>query len=517
MSNICCSWPGGKLRLVIRSMVVAGQSKTSVGVRSFTPWRWRWLIRGGVPTPPTQRSWCALCLMTSDLDWHSWQLTDRRHQVQKVTCMQMAAASAASIGGAVKKALLQVGLLPAEITAGIGAPPECGVAAEWLPKPDPAPYGLASWTKLRWAEDIPRNRWVISFVQQAVDMAEMYQLPMGTGGWVQIRALFWRFPQLHEACFGTAHFLARLVVKDQTRALDAKVVSGRVAVRRINALERLQGFVEDYASRLPPAAHLSVAELMGTSLVGELWSELPQKPLLECLRPCALFDVNPSARGLTLRPAADRLRLGLERLFRHPETGRLHAQLSETGSVPLSSLLRYFGQRLLGGVRFSPQQALEALSSSKELLVDPKTLTVHVQEWHKYNLSMLPKIQEVPANKERLIHLVAERRGRWRRTSTFSSQLSDKQRVRRRFREILDFYMHPFNIQHNCLLRHGADEGSWAWPLHRLAADFPRVEVLVSLIGPQEMPSFLEAVCQEPAEYMDIVSNWATEEPVVKP
>eukprot|EP00913_Durusdinium_trenchii_P023055 g21647.t1 len=82
--------------------------------------------------------------------------------------------------------------------------------------------------------------------------------------------------------------------------------------------------------------------------------------------PCALFDVNPSARGLTLRPAADRLRLGLERLFRHPETGRLHAQLSETGSVPLSSLLRYFGQRLLGGVRFSPQQALEALSSSKD-------------------------------------------------------------------------------------------------------------------------------------------------------
>eukprot|EP00913_Durusdinium_trenchii_P020089 g18878.t1 len=187
----------------------------------------------------------------------------------------MAAASAASIGGAVKKALLQVGLLPAEITAGIGAPPECGVAAEWLPKPDPAPYGLASWTKLRWAEDIPRNRWVISFVQQAVDMAEMYQLPMGTGGWVQIRALFWRFPQLHEegacACFGTAHFLARLVVKDQTRALDAKVVSGRVAVRRINALERLQGFVEDYASRLPPAAHLSVAELMGTSLVRKLF------------------------------------------------------------------------------------------------------------------------------------------------------------------------------------------------------------------------------------------------------
>ena len=29
-----------------------------------------------------------------------------------------------------------------------------------------SPRCRLSWTKLRWAEDIPRNRWVISFVQQ---------------------------------------------------------------------------------------------------------------------------------------------------------------------------------------------------------------------------------------------------------------------------------------------------------------------------------------------------------------
>jgi len=77
--------------------------------------------------------------------------------------------------------------------------------------------------------------------------------------------------------------------------------------------------------------------------------------------------------------------------------------------------------------------------------------------------------------------------------------------------------MHPFSIQHNALLRHGAEEGSWAWPLQRLASQLQRIEVILAVVQPQLMQSFLEALCQEQAEFMQIVSNAVTKQPVVMP
>eukprot|EP00439_Symbiodinium_sp_Y106_P016619 s6324_g2.t1 len=60
------------------------------------------------------------------------------------------------------------------------------------------------------------------------------------------------------------------------------------------------------------------------------------------VKPCGLFDVDPKATALTLRPLYDRLRLGLEELCRKPE-GHLHYKLARgAGSVTLTYMLRRF-------------------------------------------------------------------------------------------------------------------------------------------------------------------------------
>lgn len=429
-------------------------------------------------------------------------------------------ASAAAIGISIKEALLKMGLLPAELTASLGVPPECGIAAEKLPQADPAPYGMARWTTPRWADDVPRCRWVLSFILQVLARAEVYQLSYGTDGWIQLRALFWRFPQLQEASFGTVHWVARLAVKDPTRAVEAKIVNGYVSVRRVSGAQRLQAFVEDYASSFDPDTELSVAELMSNSHVKKLFngSELPQgRPLLELIRSCALFEIDPKATALRLRPAAERFRLGLEQLFRQPPAA-LHGRLSERGTVSLSWLLRTFAHQLLGNLRFSPQQALEALSPSQELILNPKTLAVEPRG----QLSLPESLADVPASRERMIYMSLTHGGRRR------PQLHDQTwiqpafggldfRIVRKLREILDFYMHPFSIQHNALLRHGAEQGSWAWPLKRLASQLPRVEVILAPVDLSLMPRLLQALCEEPGEYMEIVSNVLTKQPLVKP
>lgn len=297
-------------------------------------------------------------------------------------------------------------------------------------------------------------------------------------------------------------------------------MNGYVSVRRVSGAQRLQAFVEDYASSFDPDTELSVAELMSNSHVKKLFngSELPQgRPLLELIRSCALFEIDPKATALRLRPAAERFRLGLEQLFRQPPAA-LHGRLSERGTVSLSWLLRTFAHQLLGNLRFSPQQALEALSPSQELILNPKTLAVKPRG----QLSLPESLADVPASRERMIYMSLTHGGRRR------PQLHDQTwiqpafggldfRIVRKLREILDFYMHPFSIQHNALLRHGAEQGSWAWPLKRLASQLPRVEVILAPVDLSLMPRLLQALCEEPGEYMEIVSNVLTKQPLVKP
>ncbi|CAE7546896.1 rlmI, partial [Symbiodinium sp. CCMP2456] len=165
------------------------------------------------------------------------------------------AMSFVSIGCAVQKALMKKGLLPAELTAALGVPPDCGAVAPAV-VPEPSPYGMPRFVRDRWKNDVPKGRWLSSFLQQALAAADKYELNVLEGGWVFVLDLFRRFPQLHEASFGTAHALVRLLGKDPTRALEAKLRRSQIVMRLVEAPERLQAFVEAYASRLAPESHL---------------------------------------------------------------------------------------------------------------------------------------------------------------------------------------------------------------------------------------------------------------------
>ncbi|CAJ1366203.1 unnamed protein product [Effrenium voratum] len=427
-------------------------------------------------------------------------------------------ASATSIGAAVKEALVKRGLLPAELTESLGVPATCGVEAERRPPPDPTPYGMDRWEKPRWEQDVPRSRWIVSFLQQAVAGAEEFQVPIQADGWVFALDILGRFPQLAEACWSNVHILSRLLAKDPIRSLEVKVVRNRVAMRRVSAMDRLQAFVEAYVSGLPPETKLPVAELLCNEHVKRLFNgvELPDNPeksLLRCLRPCALFDPEPKASHLTLRPARERLRLGLEGLLASPEGG-LHQKIEQgQGSVSLSWLLRHFGKQLLGSVRLTPQQVREALSRSEELEFDCLSFTVRMRGWQRSWLP--PLLMSVPSNRERMNFIT-------RRVKGGSGTWADEDRERccaktlRKLREILDFYMHPFSIQHNCLLRHGAEEGSWVWPLQRLAKELQRVKVLLTSLSASASTELLEALCQKPGQYMELVSHLETQQLAVK-
>ncbi|CAE7800494.1 rlmI, partial [Symbiodinium microadriaticum] len=135
------------------------------------------------------------------------------------------AMSFVSIGCAVQKALMKKGLLPAELTAALGVPPDCGAVAPAV-VPEPSPYGMPRFVRDRWKNDVPKGRWLSSFLQQALAAADKYELNVLEGGWVFVLDLFRRFPQLHEVL--------------------------------VEAPERLQAFVEAYASRLAPESHLEV-------------------------------------------------------------------------------------------------------------------------------------------------------------------------------------------------------------------------------------------------------------------
>ncbi|CAE7947937.1 ENO [Symbiodinium sp. KB8] len=77
------------------------------------------------------------------------------------------AMSFVSIGCAVQKALMKKGLLPAELTAALGVPPDCGAVAPAV-VPEPSPYGMPRFVRDRWKNDVPKGRWLSSFLQQAL-------------------------------------------------------------------------------------------------------------------------------------------------------------------------------------------------------------------------------------------------------------------------------------------------------------------------------------------------------------
>ncbi|CAE7534116.1 unnamed protein product [Symbiodinium natans] len=420
-----------------------------------------------------------------------------------------------SIGCAVQKALMKKGLLPAELTAALGVPPDCGAVAP-AEVPEPSPYGMARYVRDRWKNDVPKCRWISSFLQQALAAAEKYELRVWEGGWVAVISIIRRFPQLHEATFGTPHALVRMLGKDPTRALETKLRHNQIVVRRVEASERLQTFVESYASRLPPLSCLEVSELLQNPHVKRLFqgSELPHRPLLECLRPCCLFDVDPRATALTLRPLSERLRLGLEDLCRCPEGHLYRKLLRGEGTVALSYMLRRFGLRLLGdgNLRLSPQQAWEALGPSTELDLDPKAVTLTLRDWQ--SKSAQPALMPIPSSRAKLNYLTHTKPGKgYRRTYQWQPWLL--WRNVRKLREVLEFYTEPFSVQNNRLFLQGG-EGCGLWPLQPLVLKLARLANYVGGMNPSELSFMLGLLCQEGAKNFEIISALDTEQPLLK-
>jgi len=239
---------------------------------------------------------------------------------------------------------------------------------------------------------VSRHQWIISFVQQALRRAEDYGLRTIPGtGQVAVKTLLERFPTLELASWRQeSQVVLSLTKKDPTQALEVDIE--KKLVRRRSACERLQIFVERYVSDLPPSSKVRVSELVENAHIRNILceSELPKKPILACLRPCPLFDVDPESDALTLHPADKRMRLGAEQIFQQPDK-HLNLKLQDgRGSVPLSWFCKWYRPLLLGGSNKGLQmkniqipitaaqlaEAAAALEDSSMLIVDRSTLSV---------------------------------------------------------------------------------------------------------------------------------------------
>lgn len=397
-------------------------------------------------------------------------------------------------GGAerLRKALWSTGLLPRDMLADLGL--DVGPAADVLSTEtpsgpiDPAPFGHTSW-----GDGVPRRQWIWGFVQQALQRTGEYGLQLVGEGWVDIRALVNQFPQLLEASCGSIGMLIYDMSKDMSKTLQlGGELRGRfrTLVRRLPACERLQAFVQVYASNLAPGSKLPVAELLQNGFIKQLLcgKELPQKPLLACLSPCALFDVDPSATFLELRPPAERLRLGLEELVAQQES-LLSKRLSE-GGVPLSWVLNKYCKELCGSdVPLQLLEAAAALASSQSLAVDPGTFTLHLISKQAHGS---------------MIQALRSGRMKMRRPKLDQSDWITL-KVLRLLRSLFDFYCEPFFVQHSRILLHSAEEGAWRWPISRLAKDLKRIGAELMGLSQDQVKELLEAVFKAPLEHARLV------------
>ncbi|CAJ1402404.1 unnamed protein product [Effrenium voratum] len=65
-------------------------------------------------------------------------------------------------------------------------------------------------------------------------------------------------------------------------------------------------------------------------------------------------------------------------------------------------------------------------------------------------------------------------------------------------------------------LPESAKKGSWVWPLQRLAKELQRVKVLLTSLSASASTELLEALCQKPGQYMELVSHLETQQLAVK-
>jgi hypothetical protein len=265
-------------------------------------------------------------------------------------------------------------------------------------------------------------------------------------------------------------------------------------VRRRPAHERLQAFVEAYASRLPPAAQLPVAELLLNVHVERLirGGELPPRPLIELLKPCPLFDITDIADDLiTLRPLEDRLRLGVEELLVNPSQEVEKRLRLGRGRVPLAWLLTSHTVVLCGpdGVPHLTQ-AVKALQGSTEVEVDASTMLVQLKAGSSIcnptesHVRLLPTpVRAIPKPFSKL-------------------RTQSRAQTMKKFCSVLDWYFEPFNVQHNPFLLHSAERevvsadssSPWRWRLEHLARDFPRVGSAIDHLTSSARYDFLQNV-----------------------
>lgn len=369
--------------------------------------------------------------------------------------------------------------------------------------PEPTPFGGNHWNS---DGKVTRHQWIAAFVLQALRHVDEYQLPTIPGtGQVHLSALLKRFPSLSQAVWNQKRqLMLTLSKKDRSQALE--VDSDKELVRRRSACERLQIFVEQYVSLLPPSSRVPVKDLLENSLVRNMLcdSELPKRPILECLRPCVFFDVNPSADALVLRPLKERARLGVEQVFACPDKFLAWKLLDGHGSVPLSWFCVQYRTLLTGGSRntakkeipFTAARLVEmaaAMEESTHVIVDRSTLSIRAREGgfnfilkaasgnysgnimygsgsnpplHKFDgppknhrAALAQKIvngdkqpREDGASEHRLVPTPLRTNGyEDRQPYRFSGSILSK------LRGLLRHYFEPFNLQHNRLLLYSAE------------------------------------------------------------
>ncbi|CAK0860103.1 unnamed protein product [Prorocentrum cordatum] len=443
-----------------------------------------------------------------------------------------AAVASACAAERMRQALLKTGQLPAELLAegGMVSCPTTGSfravsqAGKVLPMPPapPLPFGLE-----RWGGVICRRRWIVAFVKEALRRAKEYRLEEVAPGRVMAQTLLEHFAVLREACYNSAKALWRVADRDVSKALEPvweTMDDPRVNLSADSCLsigvrppcEQLQAFVEEYVSGLPAGESIPVAELFGNEHVRAIYSEaqMPHRPLLESLKPCPLFDVDPTADAITLRAVPERFLLGMEKLMRdhgiRRGDPRLFVELRKHGHrVPVSWFLGNYSQFLLGDsqAKISVAEATKMLASSQELVVEPGSNMVKSRSGHVLSLPAAPEAH--PAFRR----VGKEHNLMWGDRFTFSP------RDVKLFQELMDHYFEPFSLQHNRMLLYTAEvetdpSGSttWRWSVSRLMQDFKRVYTSLGGLARKTRYAFLERVCSVACKNVRFVSRLRDEE-----
>eukprot|EP00928_Gymnodinium_smaydae_P013953 TRINITY_DN15057_c0_g1_i1.p1 TRINITY_DN15057_c0_g1~~TRINITY_DN15057_c0_g1_i1.p1 ORF type:complete len:811 (+),score=173.85 TRINITY_DN15057_c0_g1_i1:170-2434(+) len=353
--------------------------------------------------------------------------------------------------------------------------------------------------------------------------------------------LFWKYTTLREACYAKyAHFCS-VIVRDPARTLAIDPTCTYLRLR--SAPERLQAFVEAYASNCPPDTQLDLMELMENPYIRQLFceSELPTKPFLDWLHSCELFEipadanVRHSADFLRLRPRPERVRLGIERLLLEPDANLKQKMQQTRGGVPLTWLLENYAVRLGGSEqRLGLPEAAAALRDSQEVHMTPDTYRVQLRSNNVHQLQPVgEQAKAISANAgvraalkpahlqtvESLLGVRVRRGNSWYlphnecpQTKTWSSNsryvplkptISDKDV--RKLCGILEHYFEPFGLQTIRLVLHTARRDSWTWPLSELTKRLTRIGDEVNKFRHALRSEFLKRVAESGLKHLRLI------------